>query len=233
MIYVVSDIHGMYDKYIEMLDVIDLKDEDTLFVLGDVIDRGKDSLKILMDMMYRSNVIPILGNHEYMALSLLKKMNSTITDELVEEVDNEEFIQLMTDWLANGGGTTFTEFTNLNTEERLSILDYLEEFRLYDEVTVNSIDYVLVHAGLDNFSKDKQLNDYSIYELIWNSLDYSKKYYEDKVIITGHTPVQKIMNDVSYCSIYKNNNNIAIDCGCIYEGKLAILCLDTMKEYYI
>ena len=34
MIYVMSDIHGMYDKYIEMMDLIDLKETDTLYILG-------------------------------------------------------------------------------------------------------------------------------------------------------------------------------------------------------
>lgn len=38
MIYCCSDIHGMYDKYIKLLEVIDLKDDDTLFVLGDIVD---------------------------------------------------------------------------------------------------------------------------------------------------------------------------------------------------
>ena len=56
MIYVMSDIHGMYDKYIEMMDLIDLKETDTLYILGDIIDRGVNSMKILQDMMKRSNV---------------------------------------------------------------------------------------------------------------------------------------------------------------------------------
>ena len=65
MIYCMSDIHGHYDKYLEMLRKIDFKDSDTLFVLGDVVDRGPSSMEILLDMMCRPNVIPILGNHEY------------------------------------------------------------------------------------------------------------------------------------------------------------------------
>lgn len=39
MTYVMSDIHGMYEKYIEMLMTIQLNDEDTLYILGDMIDR--------------------------------------------------------------------------------------------------------------------------------------------------------------------------------------------------
>ena len=63
-IYCMSDIHGEYEKYIQMLELIELSDEDTLYVLGDVIDRGPGSVDILMDMMRRPNVIPLIGNHE-------------------------------------------------------------------------------------------------------------------------------------------------------------------------
>ena len=37
--YVISDIHGMYSKFIELLNKIKLKDTDTLHILGDVLDR--------------------------------------------------------------------------------------------------------------------------------------------------------------------------------------------------
>ena len=40
MTYAVSDIHGCYDKYRELLRAIQLHPDDTLYVLGDVIDRG-------------------------------------------------------------------------------------------------------------------------------------------------------------------------------------------------
>lgn len=40
MKYVVSDIHGCYDKYRELLKVLALSYDDTLYILGDVIDRG-------------------------------------------------------------------------------------------------------------------------------------------------------------------------------------------------
>ena len=42
MIYVMSDLHGCFDKYKEMLSLIDFAPRDTLYVLGDVIDRGPD-----------------------------------------------------------------------------------------------------------------------------------------------------------------------------------------------
>lgn len=57
MIYAMSDIHGYYDKYQTMLGVIKFTADDTLYVLGDVLDRGPDGFKILWDMAQRPNVV--------------------------------------------------------------------------------------------------------------------------------------------------------------------------------
>ena len=61
MIYAMSDLHGCYDLYIKMLDKINFSDEDTLYILGDVTDRGEDGIKILQDMMKRKNGGVIIG----------------------------------------------------------------------------------------------------------------------------------------------------------------------------
>ena len=71
MIYILSDIHGQYERYKAILEKIDLQDEDALYVLGDVIDRGPASLQILFDIMERPNAHMFLGNHEHMMLTYL------------------------------------------------------------------------------------------------------------------------------------------------------------------
>ena len=45
--YCISDIHGEYDRYIKMLQLVDFSADDTMYILGDVIDRGPDSIKLL------------------------------------------------------------------------------------------------------------------------------------------------------------------------------------------
>ena len=45
MTYVMSDLHGCYDKYAQMLEKIGFGDGDTLYILGDVIDRGPDGIE--------------------------------------------------------------------------------------------------------------------------------------------------------------------------------------------
>lgn len=51
----VSDIHSFYGRYRELLRKLNFSPEDTLYVLGDVIDRGPNGFKILPDMAQRSN----------------------------------------------------------------------------------------------------------------------------------------------------------------------------------
>ena len=71
MIYAVSDLHGRYDRYRQLLDKLDLGEHDTLYVLGDALDRGPEGFRILSDMASRPQVVGLLGNHEAMALDAL------------------------------------------------------------------------------------------------------------------------------------------------------------------
>ena len=50
MIYVMSDIHGKYDKYIQMLKQIHFSEKDTMYILGDMIDRGEKGMELLIDL---------------------------------------------------------------------------------------------------------------------------------------------------------------------------------------
>ena len=56
-----SDLHGLYDRYMKMLDKINFKDSDTLYILGDVVDYGPEPMKLLWDMSMRANIIPNYG----------------------------------------------------------------------------------------------------------------------------------------------------------------------------
>ena len=49
-------------------------------------------------------------------------------------------------WCMDGGQTTIRQFQKLSADERMDIIDYLEEFSLYEEVSANQKDYILVHA---------------------------------------------------------------------------------------
>lgn len=227
-----SDLHGCYDKYRRMIEKIHFNDEDTLYILGDIIDRGNDGIKILFDMMQRPNIIPILGNHEYMAYSVLKKFNVEITENNYSTHLNKEDIEMYENWMFNGGITTSKEFMRLDRDSRDSIIEYLGEFELYRELEINSNKFVLVHGGLVGFSEEKEMTEYDIHDFIWGRCDYERQYYTDKYLVTGHTPTYNI--DLKYKGkIYRKNNHIAIDCGAIFGEFLGCICLDTLEEFYV
>ncbi len=230
--YVVSDIHGEYDKFLALLDKIKLKPTDTLYVLGDVLDRGPHPIQTLIKLMTMPNAICIVGNHELMALECLEFLQQEITDASIEKLDREMLENLNT-WQYNGAQTTIEEFRKLDRDMRQEVLDYIKEFLVYEELTVGEKDYILVHAGLGNFSPEKDLEDYSLYELVWKRADYEVTYFEETYVVTGHTPTQTIEQNPRPGFIFRKNNHIAIDCGAHYPGgRLAAICLDTGEEFY-
>lgn len=228
----ISDIHGQYDMFMELIDKIDLKQTDTLYVLGDILDRGPHPIKVLRKLMGMPNAICMVGNHELMALECLKFLMKEITDMSIEELDEEMLDNLVT-WQYNGSKSTIDEFSELSSDEKQDVIDFIKEFLIYEEVTVSDRDYLLVHAGLGNYSPEKDIEDYSLHELIWLRADYDVQYFKDTFVITGHTPTQSIADNPRPGFIYRKNNHIAIDCGAHYSGgRLAAICLETGEEFY-
>lgn len=232
MVYVMSDLHGCYDKYIKMIKKINLKNDDILYILGDVTDRGDDGIKILFDMMKRPNIVPVLGNHDLMAYCVLKKLNVEITEENYESHLDKKTITMFEDWMFNGGISTFSDFVKLSSEEREDILSYFREFDAFEELKVGDNEFLLVHGGYKFEDREKDLYECDLHDLVWGKCDYDKEYYPDKYLVTGHTPTFEI-DDAYKGRIYKKNNHIAIDCGVVFCGKLGCVCLDTFEEFYV
>jgi len=224
MIYAISDIHGCYDKYMAMLEKIGFSDDDTLYVLGDVVDRGEDGIRVLFDMLERENVIPIKGNHDYLAHKLLKL--TVKSDDIGDEI-----VELSRMWFSDGGIPTYKAFRALNKKDKSKILAYISTFFYFQDIEVGGQKFLLSHT----VPPKETLLDFegcSLLEYVAGDPEYDKVYFEDKLIVTGHTPTFLI--DEEYDGrIYKNNNHIAIDCGAVFGGKLGCICLDTMEEFYV
>ncbi len=245
MIYCMSDIRGDFAKYTKMLSKLHLKGTDTLYVLGNVIDGSEGSMKLLFDMMMRENVFPVIGEHEYAALKCLSWL-AKHSDETDLSAMDPDTMQKMLDWTALGGQQTIAEFRELTDEQREMIVDYLSDFSLYEEVEAEGTEYVLVHAGIGDFSPDKDMDEYDIHDLITTSPDYSKKYFPDKVLVTGHTPTRRIYEELyplngktadgepsRYDKAYIDNGHIAVNCGVDIGGRLCAVRLGDLAEFYV
>ena len=242
--YVISDIHGDYERFVKLLATIKFNPSDKVYLLGDMIDRGNQGLKILQMAMKNTSFVALMGNHEYMAIKPLNWLfNNDVSQFENMPVDvKKDFVE----WLNIGGQSTMKEFQALTHDEQAEILNYLNKLLPYKELTVQGQKFVLVHAGIDNFSKEKELSEYSIEELIFDKPSYYLKYFDDKYLVTGHTPTRYIREEElnlprgivdksshKYDKIYKKKRHIAIDCGCGYGGLLGAICLENLQEFYV
>ena len=226
MIYVMSDIHGHYEKYRKMLDLIKLKTNDTLFILGDSVDRGEDGIRILCDIKERTNVVSLIGNHEWTMATLIANEVA-----LANRIGQERVRNLFDLWFDDGGLPTYLGFMALSHVNQQDLLTYLNEMHYIVEIEVNGKKYFLSHT-LPSYREDMSLLDQPAESFIHGVPDYNRRYLRNAITITGHTTTGCI--DKRYIGkIWQGNGHIALDCGAAYGGPLGCLCLDTMKEYYI
>lgn len=227
MNYVISDLNGHFDQYKEMLDTIRLKDSDSLFLLGNICDKGPAPFAIMQDALMRCNVFPIIGESDYRALRLLSKMNDD------KAKTSATYRTEFTKWLSEGGMTTVTEFRTLSEEAQADVLDFIrEEFVAYDEIEAGDNTYLLINGGIPDFDVDRSLDDYPIKELLAAAPDFSREYYPDKLLVTGKTPTFLLSEDYRG-RIYRRNGQIGINIGVADGEGLACLCLDTNEEFYV
>lgn len=231
--FVMADIHGCLDEFRELLRKIEFCDEDELYILGDVLDRGEEPIALLLDIMEHVNVFLIKGNHEAMAETVLSSLNVEIDEKSIENL-SADTITAHLNWMRNGGDVTAKQFSALSAAQREDVLCYLEEADDFEILKISGKTYVLVHAGLSNFRQDREIYEYEIDELIWDRADYGKRYFDDEniVLVTGHTPTPLIREDKESL-VFEENGHLAIDCGCVFGGNLAAVCLNTGEVTYV
>ena len=147
------------------------------------------------------------------------------------EAPDPTFVSEMTDWVKDGGAPTLSAFRELGADAREGVIDYLSDMALDEEIEVGGQEYLLVHAGIANFTPDIDLDTLDPEDFFGEALDLTKKYYDDKIIIVGHNPTTS--DNGGEDRIFYGNNSIDIDCGVARGGRLGCLCLENKKEYYI
>lgn len=209
-IYVCSDLHGNYNFYKAI--TRELKENDKLYVLGDVIDRGKDGIKILQDVMKRNEkgqVEFFVGNHELMMVQSLFLNNKKARNDWLD--DN------------NGGKETLEEFNKLDVNEQNKMKEFLLNSYVYKNIKINDKPVHLVHAKSiqdkeENNEKTlremiKEGQESKINEALWSrdpktgtSKPHPQSAKPGVFTVIGHSPTAD--NKVNY-----KDNYIDIDCG--------------------
>lgn len=86
---VIGDIHGCYNEFIELLDKVDVSDDDFIISVGDIVDRGPDSIKVYEFFRNRQNSKVLIGNHERKHLNAVLSYAQEITKLKFGEQYNE------------------------------------------------------------------------------------------------------------------------------------------------
>lgn len=230
MIYVISDLHGFpHEQFLSLLNKAGFSENDFLYILGDVIDRNGDGgVKTLQWLLYQTNVELLLGNHEAMLLSC-----SFLFDEIEEGFEDKltaKKLEIFYQYVANGGNVTLSAMKKLSRDEQQDILEYIQDCPLYESVEIGKKKFVFVHAGLNNYSDTKNIEDYSIEELIWGRPKLSDVYSKNFLTVLGHTPT------LYYGRCYEDKiiwteTWINIDIGSAYGKSPVLLRLNDMAEF--
>ena len=206
--FAISDIHGCYRTFKLLLKQIRLQKKDQLFILGDMINRGKNSAKVLnIILSYQAKGYQfylLRGNHEQRILNAAYKSE----EQLIKTLKKNNSIDLK-----RAGKEKWQDYLRL-----------MESTYHY----FNLDDYLLVHAGFD-FSLESPFE--AIHPMLYKrNLKVDKKKLDNKYIVHGHTP-QKISTIIQ--RIKDGKRRICIDNGCINsqttgEGNLICLNLDSL-----
>ena len=221
MIYVLSDIHGHQEDFDSILSQINMTEQDHLYILGDVIDRGPDSIALLQRIRKMPNATLLLGNHEYMMIDRLRH-------------PRDEDMQAL--WYWNDGGRTEDQYLALNKAEQEELLQYLESLPVQLELQVNGLTFVLVHAcPMELYAEGDDRYKSATHFAVWFRIGASDVMPEGKTVIFGHTSTRHFQAVKGKMRIYHGDRRIGIDCGCAYpwrHGQLGCLRLDDLKEFY-
>lgn len=198
--YLISDVHGEYDKMIDALAKAGFDEtQDTLVMVGDAIDRGQDSENVIDYLLSLSNKILLWGNHEARFLNLLNGAS----------IESYDFHNCTTDTIAQLGAKgkkmgidyygyyrqALESLRNKNSPERAKMMSYFSQCHMAVEFTHE----IATHAWLPgkswnstvvldkNWRKIKSWNRW--YDALWTSTDCAigvQEAYPDKKLIVGH-----------------------------------------------
>jgi len=196
----IGDIHGCFQEFAELIERLELTKDDQLILLGDLVNRGPDSSKVI-DLARAHRAIALLGNHELRLLNY-RRTNDTAFQK---ETDAETAAKLFpADW---------------SYLEAMPLTHYVEELQT-----------VFVHGGfLPNEPWQKQpaqvvtriqvidadgrprkradAPDAPAWAELWNG---------PPLVVYGHTPRPEI---------YKLKWSLGIDTGCVMGGHLTAYIL--------
>ena len=221
---IIGDIHGCFDELQELLEklgyqittevdkevnygyTVTVPEGRKVFFVGDLVDRGPASNKVLrlvMSMIKNKQALCVLGNHDDKLKRKLEGRNVQISHGLAETLEQlatepEAFVteihaflsSLISHYILDNGKLCIAH-AGLREEMQGRTSGIVRSFALYGETT----------GEIDEFGLPMRYN-------------WAKDYKGKTMVVYGHTPV----HEASWL-----NNTMDVDTGCVFGGKLSAL----------
>lgn len=211
--FVISDVHGMYEEFKEIMGYWDK--ESKLVILGDIVDRGNDSLKVIQELiqfskMYPSKLVYLKGNHDETFLKFIKSPRD-YADIYVNQMSGDKTLQSFLGY--EYGYLTYDQIKRNLIKEFAEEVQFLQSgLYVYQEGNL-----LFTHAGY-NPSLPHWSNT-SLHDFLWIRNHYDQHNKTGLINVFGHTPTLFLHSDFSVWFNYKKDF-IGIDGGCAYGGQL-------------
>ena len=197
---VIGDIHGCHQEFADLLAAVALTPDDQLVLLGDLVNRGPDSCKVI-DLAREHRAISLLGNHELRLLNYRR----TKDDSYVKESDLDTYGKLrLEDWTYLEAMPLTHELPDLNMVFVHGGFLPNEPWQKQDAMVVTRIQ-VIDHEGKPRKRSDAP--DALPWADLWNGPPF---------VVYGHTPRP---------DIYKLKWSVGIDTACAMGGQLTAFIL--------
>jgi serine/threonine protein phosphatase 1 len=170
-LFAIGDIHGCATALKVLIEAIAPRPQDTIVVLGDVIDWGpdsKDCVRQLIDLSNRCHFVLIRGNHEEMLFAAL---------------ESESELRY---WLNFGGEETLKSYPYRGGDEFIDP-DHARFLKDNARNYYETDEYIFIHASYDS---SKPMADQSNTTLQWEFVEREKMrpHFSGKIVVAGHTP---------------------------------------------
>jgi serine/threonine protein phosphatase 1 len=225
-LYAVGDIHGRLDLLDRLLRMIDDDDKSRglaqteLIFLGDLVDRGPDSVGVIERLMALRETQPVrflMGNHEEVFLRAVEGDLRAL--RFLVRIGGRETILSY--------GISEEEYRSLDFEGLMPLLQqkvpaahvaFLTAFESWIEIG----DYLFVHAGL---RPGVPVEDQKTSDLCWIREDFlSHRESFGKMVVHGHSITEEID---------ERPNRIGIDTGAFASGRLTAIGLEGDERWYL
>lgn len=224
MEYCISDIHGYYDLFCRLLDKIRFGGGDRLYVLGDIIDKGPQSIRLAKLLFSMKNVTCIAGNHEYDFLKFYRA--------LMQQTEDYDFVLRECRAYFSDG-----ELLDWDTVDCFDLLPFYVETQKF----------LGVHAGVPVVNgKIAPLDGVSAEQFVYDRRfkDADVLPQGEKCVLYGHTPVRSLTGRdeillyprAGVCAVSENIADyckVHLDTGVYFGGTLGCFAVDTCRCYYV